>query len=385
MGSIESYLTQAGKRYKVRFRKPDHTQGAKRGFTTKRDAELFLAKVEVSKATGDFVDATKARITIAELAPRWLATKKAHLKISSYLPIEQGWRLRVEKRWGKVAVGRVEHSAVQAWIDELTTSGLSASVVLRDYGTLIGILDLAVQDRRIPHHRARGVKLPKKGAKPRRYLSHRQVALLAESARASKSREDGAGEVGAIVVQFLAYTGVRWAEMTGLRARAVNFDTRRFVIEENAVQIGRSIHVGTPKNSETRSAPIPPFLLDALRTMTKEKAHDDLVFGDGVNHLKSPNVYHGWFAKAVETARAADPSFPKITFHDLRHTAASLAISAGANVKALQRMLGHNSAAMTLDTYADLFEDDLDAVAVALDRARENSLASNPRPLELGQ
>jgi integrase len=59
-----------------------------------------------------------------------------------------------------------------------------------------------------------------------------------------------------------------------------------------------------------------------------------------------------------------------LTLHDLRHTAASLAISAGANVKAVQRMLGHASAAMTLDTYADLFDDDLDAVAMALDEAK---------------
>jgi integrase len=61
-----------------------------------------------------------------------------------------------------------------------------------------------------------------------------------------------------------------------------------------------------------------------------------------------------------------------VTPHDLRHTAASLAVSAGANVKAIQQMLGHASAAMTLDIYADLFDDDLEAVAVALDAAREN-------------
>ena len=61
----------------------------------------------------------------------------------------------------------------------------------------------------------------------------------------------------------------------------------------------------------------------------------------------------------------------RLTPHDLRHTAASLAVSSGANVKAVQRMLGHKSAAMTLDTYADLFEDDLDAVAERIDeRAR---------------
>ncbi|WP_405372454.1 MULTISPECIES: tyrosine-type recombinase/integrase [unclassified Microbacterium] len=70
--------------------------------------------------------------------------------------------------------------------------------------------------------------------------------------------------------------------------------------------------------------------------------------------------------------RPPDP-FPRVTPYDLRHTAASLAISAGANVKAVQRMLGHASAAMTLDTYADLFDDDLDNVADALDRATENA------------
>jgi integrase len=63
------------------------------------------------------------------------------------------------------------------------------------------------------------------------------------------------------------------------------------------------------------------------------------------------------------------PSIPRLTPHDLRHTAASLAISSGANVKAVQRMLGHASAAMTLDTYADLFDDDLDAVASRLNDA----------------
>ena len=62
-----------------------------------------------------------------------------------------------------------------------------------------------------------------------------------------------------------------------------------------------------------------------------------------------------------------------MTLHDLRHTAASLSISAGANVKAVQRMLGHASAAMTLDIYADLFDDDLNAVSDRLDEAYERS------------
>jgi integrase len=55
--------------------------------------------------------------------------------------------------------------------------------------------------------------------------------------------------------------------------------------------------------------------------------------------------------------------------HDLRHTTASLAVSAGANVKAVLRLLGHASAAMTLDIYASLFDDDLDQVVERLNDA----------------
>ena len=73
------------------------------------------------------------------------------------------------------------------------------------------------------------------------------------------------------------------------------------------------------------------------------------------------------FAPAVKRAGLADRG---LTPHSLRHTAASLAIAAGADIKVVQTMLGHKDAAMTLNTYAGLFPDRLDVVADALDRAR---------------
>ena len=75
------------------------------------------------------------------------------------------------------------------------------------------------------------------------------------------------------------------------------------------------------------------------------------------------------FRSRVFAPAAAFIGMPGLTPHDLRHTAASLAVQAGANVKAVQRMLGHASAAMTLDVYAGLFNDDLDTVADHLDAA----------------
>jgi integrase len=66
-----------------------------------------------------------------------------------------------------------------------------------------------------------------------------------------------------------------------------------------------------------------------------------------------------------------------VTAHALRHTYTSLAISLCANVLVVQRQLGHCSAAITLDVYADLFDTDLDAVAHAFDKERAQNV---PKP-----
>jgi integrase len=85
--------------------------------------------------------------------------------------------------------------------------------------------------------------------------------------------------------------------------------------------------------------------------------------------LSTPTVNHNsWLDRPLVRAE-----LPPMTIHDLRHTAASLTVASGANAKAVQKMLGHASAAMTFDVYTDLFEDDLDAVAQRLDEAATRS------------
>jgi integrase len=81
-----------------------------------------------------------------------------------------------------------------------------------------------------------------------------------------------------------------------------------------------------------------------------------------------------WFDPAVVESGCPEGLQP----HELRHTVAALAVSAGANVKAVQAMLGRASAAMTLDTYADHFADDLDAVADRLDEVVGKMWADAP-------
>lgn len=350
MATIEPYETQAGRRYVVRYRKPNRRQTMKRGFRTRRDAERFLSSVSVAIDRGQYVDPRDSRKTVGELGPDWLA-RQTHLKASSLRPIESAWRVHVEPAWADHRLSEVTFTEVQDWVAQLSGS---ATTVKRAYGVLSAILDDAVRDRRLLANPAAGVKTPRKVRKARTYLSHDQVQALAGEAKGASP-----------VILVLAYTGLRWGELVGLRVRDVDRKRRRLNVTQNAVEVGQEIVVGTPKSHEARSVPYLPMLDDLLEEACRSKLPDALVFpAPGGGFMRRPRTDEGsgsWFGGAVRRS-----GVPRLTPHDLRHTAASLAISSGAHVKAVQRMLGHASAAMTLDTYADLFDDDLDAVAAAM-------------------
>jgi integrase len=372
MASIEPYETSNGRRYRARYRDPNHRQREKAGFRTKRAAEEFLAGVTVQVSRGEYVDPSAGRITIAELGTTWLSNRP-HLKPSTWHSLEVAWRVHVLPVWGDRRVMSLQYSEIQSWVSALSDpkrGKKSATTVKRAHGILASILDVAMRDHRIVSNPARGIMLPRKVPKARAYLSVEQVELLAMN-------------VGdhATLVYLLSYTGLRWGEATAIHFRSIDTSRRRIRIDENAVRVGTGLEIGTPKTHEARSVPVPRFVIDLLVTACEGKKPEDLVFGFANIYLLRPHAWTGWFARAVKASREIDPSFPRVTIHDLRHTAASMAISASANVKAVQRMLGHASAAMTLDTYADLFDDDLDAVSDRLDSVRASRLAVEP-PVE---
>lgn len=353
MATISKYQTSTGATlYRVRYRTPDHRQTDKRGFKTKRAAEGFAATVEVKKLTGEFIPETAGRITIGELAPSWLVRKEASTAPSNYRMIESAWRVHVSPQWGHRRVAEVTVVDVENWVAEMVHHGRGATTVLRAHGVLSGILAAAVKGRRLAANPAKGIEnLPRKTARRHVYLSAEDVHRLASES----------GEHRALVL-LLAFCGLRWGEAIALRVRDVEFLRRRLVVAENAVQLGTDHAVGLTKGRLTRSVPVPPFVLDELAPRCADKLPDALVFtGRTGGYLPRPKSADGWFAAAVRRA-----NIQKITPHDLRHTCASLAVSAGVNVLALQRMLGHQSAKVTLDTYADLFDTDLDAVAATL-------------------
>jgi integrase len=351
----------------VRYRKPDHSQTDKRGFRTKRDAEEFLATVEVSKARGEYIDPALARVTIGDWADRWLEGQ-VQLKPTTIVGYQHSLTKHIRPRWGHRRLNDVGHAEVQSWIGELSRT-LAPQTVRNIFAVFSLIFSFAVRDGRLIRNPADGIRLPRRTRAARGYLTHEQLHRLAAECGVYRT-----------LVLFLGYTGLRWGEAAALRVRDVNLARRRVEVARAVSEPAGRIVFGTPKTHARRSVPFPQFLSERIEAICATKEPDDLLFPSPEGTvIRAGNFRSRTLALAVQRIQqggsrevaGGDPSFPTVTPHDLRHTAASLALSSGANVKAIQGMLGHASATMTLDVYADLFPDDLDSVAAALDIAAQ--------------
>jgi integrase len=150
------------------------------------------------------------------------------------------------------------------------------------------------------------------------------------------------------LIHFLSYTGLRWGEASALRVCDLDLMRRRAHVEQAMAEVNGKAVLGTPKDHERREVPMPPFLVEMLVTLVAGRAPDALVFPaqDGVSFLRSGNFRNRVFDAAAVRAGVGD-----VTPHGLRHTAASLAVQAGASVVMVQRMLGHSSPTVTFSCH----------------------------------
>lgn len=384
MATIEKRVRNGETSYRARYRTPAGVQRSK-VFARKIDAERFLTTVEAAKLTGAFIDPALSKATVREWAHQWL-DGQAHVKPTTYARYEGIVRKHLDPVWGHVPLGKVTHSDVQAWITAVSKTH-SPSSVRKMHRVLSLVLDMAVKDGRLVRNVAKGVNLPRPVKHEHRYLTHGQVDALADAIAhptdVSKHvpLADRQRDAYRLIVLFLAYTGLRWGEMAALRVGRLQLARRRAVIVESVTPVaGQGLVWGTPKTHQRREVPIPRFLLADLEAHVRGKTTDQLVF-TGVRGGEVLRV--STFSTALATAAEAI-GVPGLHPHELRHTAASLAIAAGADVKVVQQMLGHASATMTMDTYGHLFEDRLDEISDAMDAAREANRFRLPSAAPLG-
>lgn len=365
--TIRPYDTKSGRRYEVRYRKPDGTATGKRGFKRKMDAADWGDQhVNVAKRDGSFVDQSAGRTLVRDIFDEWMDMRRPILKANTLRTDDTTWRTHIALEYAGRQIGSITSRELQAFVSGKAET-LAPSTVLKIVGVLKGICDLAVKDRLIAKAPTDDLALPRReGRRLHRYLTVDQ--LLAVSDEAGKARIQPADRRA--LVLLLGLCGLRWGEMCGLKVEDVDYARRRIHIRRNITRIGSKWSETSPKSHEMRDVPMPRTVGEALLPVLAGKRPSDWIFRDHLGRpprnqsAASADWNRTWFISACKRA-GVEPPPP----HDLRHTAASIAVHAGANVKALQRMLGHKSAAMTLDTYADLFDSDLDDVANVIDAA----------------
>lgn len=346
-----------GLRWRARWVEADGRERAK-GFARKVDAEKYLDQVTAAVVTDQYVAPEGGNVLVGEVLDRYMAG--LDVKRKTRAGYASAVNAHIRPRWGAVPLKAVTVSEIRAWLVEMQRGdpagktkrqqqGLSSDSANKMGHVFSMALDGAVEDRLIPRNPMATVTLPRR-SKPKQGVSLTRDQLHALVATMPTVRDR-------TITLVLGYTGLRWGECIGLTVGAVDFSRRRLHVHRTYVDSSGTPYEETPKNHEQRWVPVPPFLLGYLRQAAAGKAAGDDLF---LNSAGKPLSGNNWLPRVLRPAlrRAGVPGADARTIHDLRHTYASLAVQAGANIKMLQKALGHADPGFTLRVYADLFEDD---------------------------
>ena len=358
-------------RYRARYMGPDRKWKSKT-FDRKIDAERWLRHQLTSIDKGEWVDPALRRTRFEDLADRWPVTI-AGLAPKTRANYESLLRCHVLSHFGDWELAQVDRVTAREWLAGLQANGLSASRTRQARQVLTSILELAVEGGYLASNPARRLKVTGGTEREMLHLSAEQAASVSE---ATEELQTGSGAL----VFFLAYGGLRWGEAVALRRGRCDLLRSRLLIRESLSEVSGRLYFGPTKTHQDRVIILPPFLRDRLAAHLATHVAKDpeaLIFTSPKGEpLRSSNWRRRVWRPACETSGMPEG----LRIHDLRHTAASLLVSAGANVKAVQRHLGHATATQTLDRYAHLFTDDLEAIAERLEEVWAAGNASSARP-----
>jgi integrase len=282
------------------------------------------------------------------------------------------------------------------------TRPLSAATIRRVHATLMSALNNAVKRKRISHNPAAYVELA---------AGRRPKAVVWTEDRVAAWRRTGVRppvavwtphQTGSFLDQatedrlyplfhVVAYRGLRRGEAVGLRWEDLDLDAAEARITQQVVQLGWRTETGAPKtDSGVRTVSLDAATVTVLRewraTQTAEREawgaawqESGLVFTREDGSPIHPDLATDTFERLY---RRAD--LPPIRLHDLRHTAASLALQAGVPLKVVSEQLGHSSLAITADTYTSVLpavaQASAEAVAGIVPRAPRDSSGAAPFP-----
>jgi integrase len=319
--------------------------------------------------------------------------------------------VRVQPQFGTWPINRIGHSDIAVWVQAMQARGDKPDSIRYAHRVLSLLLDLAVRDRRLHRNDAKDVALPKVPPARKRFLTVQQVHDLAEAidawpvaendrrrarydARMDRWREESAKGTstsersarkpilsllavrpgyGSDVVLVFTYCGLRWPELAALRVRDVDLAAHRLAVVERSTEIGGRLDTAAPKSGKARQVAIPRTVARVLAARIEGRPPEDLVFttprGQPLRNLN-------WRRDVRWNQVCEELGLDGLTPHDLRRTFGSLARLAGADLKYIQKAMGHSSITVTAEIYAHLFDSELDQVSDALDALTEGAAES---------
>lgn len=271
----------------------------------------------------------------------------------------------------------------------------STKTVKQIIGTLKRILDTAQDDQAIasnPVISGRRRTTKQQGATSAKSFEHHPLTSAQVAAVADFIAKTKRSEIYALATVFAAYTGVRAAELQGLQVADVTLSeisgtAGAIRVERTATKSGGQWSYGTPKSAKShRTVPLTSWLADDMRDYLAKHPmahipHAPLFPGrlnryefDWAKPIVADNVYDNYLQPACNALGLSG-----VRWHDLRHTFATMALSAGEHYMQVSKWLGHSSYVLTLTTYADYIRED-DTAAPML--ARPTVTGTNVVPIQ---
>jgi integrase len=357
-------------RWQARYYDPAGTRHtAPRTFQSKTEANRYLAQVEADLLRGAWTDPRLARTTFGEWAERWQQTAT---DLRPGTRTVYGYLLRrfLLPAFEATPLGRIDPMTIRAWLASLHDAGeVTPTTIAKAYRLLRRILNVAVEAGYLPRNPAaiKGAGIERAGEM--RHVTIPQLHAVAEAVP---------GRYRALVL-VAGYGGLRWGELVGLRRRHVDLTGARLHVVEQAAEVAGKFIVSPPKTEAGRRVvTLPAVVVAALDEHLDRYAasgSDGLVFPSGRGtYLQRSN-----FSRLVWRPAVQRLGLDGLRFHDLRHTAATLAAAAGATTKELMERMGHTSPAVAL-RYQHVMVDRQAAIAAALDGLARAADTAERRP-----
>jgi integrase len=335
-----------------------------------KDVEKKLAEAMGNAAKGFFFD--DENMTVSEYLDRWLSDAvRGTVRESTYSRDKYLVTNHIKPALGRLKLRNVNALHLQGLYRERMDSGLSGSTVQKIHHALHKALSQAVRWNLIPRNPADAVKAPVASTKEMHPLSADEARRLLEAAQGDR--------LEALYVLAL-HTGMRRGELLGLKWEDVDLDNATVRVRRTLTRTdnGRRLAIGEPKTKKSRrTVRLTQRAVEALRShLTRQIEEIDRMMGD--RYQDRGLVFAGEAGGLINPSNLRLRSFapllqraglPQITFHDLRHTCASLLFQRNVHPKFVQELLGHASVAITLDTYSHMLPGMGGEAAVAMGEA----------------